>query len=438
MKLTRSGRIRVIDPRTGRPYLPHYVEREALESGINLGVRLGRNVLVRYDMEVLIEIDDAAGEPEPPSIIAGDYFVATDGSDENDGRTAPFKTISRAAEVVQPGDVVLIRGGEYRERIVCRVSGTADAPITFAGYPGEEVVVDGYPGSYEPDETGRDMRHGWEVNASWNIIRDLAVTNAAFVNLYIRGEGNIVRRVPSHGSRYHGFLAYGKNHLFEDCVAHDNQQPDGGWRSDRGEYQQSADGFAIKAPGTLMRRCVAYRNADDGFDSWGGGGVTHEACAAFDNGFDHGNGNGFKASNEPDSGNVYDRCIAFRNLRRGFTNNGGSGHVFANSTAFDNGGVGFQNYGTTGNEYRNNIAHGHGSDFELYSGGEPTQEHNTWTLGIDDPRFQSTDPVNPAFLAPTEGSPCIGAGVDGVDLGALASGETIADLLGRPLDGVSE
>jgi alpha-N-arabinofuranosidase len=47
-----------------------------------------------------------------------EYFVLKDGDDKNDGSAAaPFRTIAAAAHVAQPGDVITVRQGVYRERI---------------------------------------------------------------------------------------------------------------------------------------------------------------------------------------------------------------------------------------------------------------------------------------------------------------------------------
>jgi hypothetical protein len=62
----------------------------------------------------------------------------------------PWKTITQAAEKAGPGDVVVIRGGVYRERVLAKASGTAQAPIRFEAGPGEHVVL-----------TGADRLTGW-------------------------------------------------------------------------------------------------------------------------------------------------------------------------------------------------------------------------------------------------------------------------------------
>ena len=79
------------------------------------------------------------------SALATSYFVATNGLDSNSGTSiaSPFLTISKAAGVVNPGDIVSIRGGTYRETVTFSRSGTAASQITFQNYSNEVVTVDG-------------------------------------------------------------------------------------------------------------------------------------------------------------------------------------------------------------------------------------------------------------------------------------------------------
>jgi len=74
------------------------------------------------------------------------YYVAIDGQDGNDGKSlkTPFRRIQKAAEVMQPGDMVLIRGGEYREKIVPARGGTSEqVRITYRNYGDEKPVIKG-------------------------------------------------------------------------------------------------------------------------------------------------------------------------------------------------------------------------------------------------------------------------------------------------------
>lgn len=71
--------------------------------------------------------------------------ASPDASDRGPGTEArPLRTISRAADLVRPGDAVVIRAGVYRESIRPRIGGSGPrSRVTFAAYPGETVVVSG-------------------------------------------------------------------------------------------------------------------------------------------------------------------------------------------------------------------------------------------------------------------------------------------------------
>src|SRR5579859_6793956 len=52
------------------------------------------------------------------TLSATEFHVAPDGNDTNRGtRKAALRTIQRAADLAQPGDVITVQGGVYRERI---------------------------------------------------------------------------------------------------------------------------------------------------------------------------------------------------------------------------------------------------------------------------------------------------------------------------------
>ena len=73
------------------------------------------------------------------------FHVATDGSDIADGSEGrPLRTISRAAGHAQPGDTVIVHGGEFREWVRPARGGLSDQRrITYQAAPGEHVVVKG-------------------------------------------------------------------------------------------------------------------------------------------------------------------------------------------------------------------------------------------------------------------------------------------------------
>jgi hypothetical protein len=89
------------------------------------------------------------------SLSAATYEVAQRNPRANDDGPGtveqPWKTIAKAADTAQPGDVILLRGGVYRERVVVKTSGSPEAPIRFEAAPGEHVVL-----------TGADRITGWQ------------------------------------------------------------------------------------------------------------------------------------------------------------------------------------------------------------------------------------------------------------------------------------
>src|ERR1035438_1871200 len=73
------------------------------------------------------------------------FHVATNGSDANRGtEAAPFRTIQHAANLAQPGDVITVHEGIYRERVSPPRGGTSDANrIVYQAAPGEKPVITG-------------------------------------------------------------------------------------------------------------------------------------------------------------------------------------------------------------------------------------------------------------------------------------------------------
>jgi hypothetical protein len=79
------------------------------------------------------------------TIHAAEFHVATSGNDANRGtREAPFRTIHRAADLAQPGDVITVHAGIYRERVNPPRGGESDTKrIVYQAAPGEKVVITG-------------------------------------------------------------------------------------------------------------------------------------------------------------------------------------------------------------------------------------------------------------------------------------------------------
>lgn len=79
-------------------------------------------------------------------VHAATYYVATTGSNSNDGSEAsPWLTWKFAATQAVAGDTVLFRGGTYNQTngqtIILGITGTSGQRITFKNYPGERPII---------------------------------------------------------------------------------------------------------------------------------------------------------------------------------------------------------------------------------------------------------------------------------------------------------
>ena len=151
---------------------------------------------VRPDVSTDTGIDDA--------IEDADYYVATDGDDDNPGTIdEPFATIQHAHDVAVAGDLIYVRGGTYEvdHQTRFRNEGTASEPITVRAYPGEQVLIDAsavdpgdMDGASTPTWTFDDAKH-------WQIIGPIHLTNGRVLMKPLLGIGRhrifpCPRRVP--------------------------------------------------------------------------------------------------------------------------------------------------------------------------------------------------------------------------------------------------
>ena len=85
---------------------------------------------------------------EQPCVYSQTYHVAQqhrNASDDNPGTKAlPFRTINHAAQVLRPGERVIVAAGTYRERVRPARGGTGpDKMISYEAAPGATVIVTG-------------------------------------------------------------------------------------------------------------------------------------------------------------------------------------------------------------------------------------------------------------------------------------------------------
>lgn len=127
-----------------------------------------------------------------------EYHVSVNGNDANDGSKAkPFKTISAAANVAMPGDVVTVHAGVYREQIAPPRGGNAENErITYQTGKNEKVEI-----------KGSEIIRGWEKAESDTWV--VKIPNSFFGKFnpfsdLIRGDWYS----PPKGAKYHTGAVY--------------------------------------------------------------------------------------------------------------------------------------------------------------------------------------------------------------------------------------
>ncbi|MEN8137068.1 MAG: right-handed parallel beta-helix repeat-containing protein [Bacteroidota bacterium] len=126
------------------------------------------------------------------NLLAKEYHVSKNGDDKNPGTEAqPFKTISKAAEILVAGDTVTVHKGVYRESVSPVNEGKSDIQrILYRAADGENVVI-----------------KGSEIVSNWKLVEGnvwkAVVPNAVFGNYnpfsdYIAGDWFIKKEMKHH------------------------------------------------------------------------------------------------------------------------------------------------------------------------------------------------------------------------------------------------
>lgn len=122
-------------------------------------------------------------------LMAAEYFVAPGGDDASAGTLAqPFRTLGKAAALLQAGDTCWLRAGVYRETVRPANSGDAGKPIRFAAYKGEAVTI-----------SGADPLAGEWTRQQGDIYK--LATDRKFIQLFMDGRMMLEARWPNADSR---------------------------------------------------------------------------------------------------------------------------------------------------------------------------------------------------------------------------------------------
>jgi parallel beta-helix repeat protein len=396
--------------------------------------------------------------------FAADYYVATNGNDNNPGTfSQPWATWDKAFNGRSPGDVVCFRGGVYSMTVAGSagydrdVVGTASDSIIFFNYPGEVPILD--CGNVTP-AAGSD-HHALTLHLTYARISGLVVRNVWQVYattevqaLTIVGDHAVVDNCTVYNTHGRGFwVVNSDNTILKNCDSYNNCDSLTSALPGNDGYGYFIQDQEVNTRTVTLINCRAWNNGDDGFTCYSESRVDFQGCWAFNNGQLEGEGHGFKLGwlNTEYAGlrRVVTNCLAANNLSDGINTNDEPGvsaaavmNVF-NNTSYNNAtsSVGGDAYGfiifntasadarEQGRVFRNNIAYNNTAG-HIFIGPDAliTATYNSWNLGVtvnssdfvstnaaplDDARGISGNlPNTNGFLELAPGSDLINAGVN--------------------------
>jgi hypothetical protein len=279
---------------------------------------------------------------------AEEIFVSPSGSANGAGTEEDPVDIYTAVKFVQPGQTIRLAGGTYSLQSTVTVArgidGTAEQPIRMIADPENRAVFDfnkkcagfvlagnyWYISGIDCTRSGNSLK-GIQLSGSHCTLED--------IHTYENGNTGIqVSRYLSSDSR----SEWPSYDLILNCTSFSNA--DAGY--------EDADGFAAKltvGDGIVFDGCIAYNNADDGWDLFAKvetgniGQVTIRNCVAFANGYgvdgtNEGNGNGFKMGGSSITGrHILMNSAAWDNKAKGIDSNSCPDIQVYHSTSFNNG-----------------------------------------------------------------------------------------------------
>ncbi len=266
-------------------------------------------------------------------------------------REAPFDIYTAVNNVV-PGQTIVLLEGTYRLTASLKIQrgmdGTADSPIRMIADPQAKTrpvldfqgqvagIVHGgnywYFAGFDVTNSAPTQK-GFQISGNYNVLDQ--------IHAYRNGNTGIqISRLSGSDLTIADWPSY---NLILNCTSYYNSDPG----------EEDADGFAAKltcGEGNVFDGCVAYGNADDGWDLYAKvetgliGAVTIRNCVAYQNGvredgtLSKGNGNGFKMGGDSLSGrHVLENSIAFFNKAKGIDSNSCPDIIVRNCIAYNNG-----------------------------------------------------------------------------------------------------
>lgn len=278
-------------------------------------------------------------------------YVAPAGSAGGDGSVLRPLDIQTALDLAGPGQTVVVKEGRYTLTkflsVKKGISGTQDKPIYLVADPAAKT---------KPVLDFAQKGGGLILGGDWWYVYGIDVTRATGEGVSIAGSHNVLDQVDayynmatgvqiSRDSRADYNINYWPSYnLVLNCTAYGNADPG----------YSDADGFGAKltmGQGNVFDGCVAYHNADDGWDLYAKaesgpiGKTIIKNCVAYKNGYledgtNAGDGNGFKLGGESITGyHELHNSVAFDNKNCGITSNSCPDIQIFDSTVYNNEGA---------------------------------------------------------------------------------------------------
>jgi parallel beta-helix repeat protein len=199
-----------------------------------------------------------------------DYYVATNGNDNNGGTIdLPFLTINKAASVAQAGDVVIIKSGTYIQSSSIKPvnSGTSESPITYRAEVAGQTIIDGQ--STVPIIASREgLFH--VIGKSWLIIDGLRLINSGFFGFAFRDQATniLIKNCSTFNTGASGIVAANTSNItvLNNTVQKACQALGSGINTSECITMASVEKFEV-AYNTVFDRLVDVNNGGEGIDA---------------------------------------------------------------------------------------------------------------------------------------------------------------------------
>jgi parallel beta-helix repeat protein len=193
------------------------------------------------------------------------YYVSPSGNDHNPGTIdLPWRTLSKAADMAQPGTTVYVRGGVYQEAVEFSNSGTHADPIKILAYQNELPIIDGNNYSL-PRVAGGTLL---EISGDNVFVSGFEVRYSNYLGVLVSGSYSTASKINSNHNLHSGMRISGDFSVIEYSNV---------WSNDMQNYNSqnpSGDSTALTAArhpsNAVIRNNLVH-------DNWGIGLSTYEA-----------------------------------------------------------------------------------------------------------------------------------------------------------------